>query len=210
MKNNVIYKIVNIKTNKMYVGRTMYPDKRRKRHLSELRKGKHHCLYLQRSFNKYGEENFTFEIIEENLTDSEAVEREQFYLDNMDNLYNINPNASCGGDLISNNPNREEIIEKISEGLRKRYEKMTPEERLELSLNATGEKNPNYGNKKEKSPLYKKPKSKSHRENISKAKKGKKLSKEHIEKMRKSKKGSIPWNKGKRQVHCLMNINLNF
>lgn len=50
-----IYKIVNLKTNKMYIGQTTgKPDKRWKDHLKKLKMNTHHSRHLQNSFNKHG------------------------------------------------------------------------------------------------------------------------------------------------------------
>lgn len=60
-----IYKITNLINGKFYIGSTIRPVYIRKyEHFSELRKGKHCNKYLQNSFNKYGEVNFKFEILE--------------------------------------------------------------------------------------------------------------------------------------------------
>ena len=59
-----LYEIKNIINNKRYIGRTCNPDTRKKRHFRELEKNKHHCIFLQRAFNKYGKENFIFNIID--------------------------------------------------------------------------------------------------------------------------------------------------
>ena len=53
-----IYIIYNIINKKSYVGQTINIYKRRNNHFAELRRGKHHNIYLQRSWDKYGENNF--------------------------------------------------------------------------------------------------------------------------------------------------------
>lgn len=53
-----VYRIVNKVTNKCYVGQSVNVKKRLKDHFQLLRAGKHHSVKLQRSFDKYGEENF--------------------------------------------------------------------------------------------------------------------------------------------------------
>jgi len=61
-----IYKIQNKINGKMYVGKTKGKFKKRwSSHLCNLRKGKSGCCILQHAWNKYGEENFKFEIIAE-------------------------------------------------------------------------------------------------------------------------------------------------
>lgn len=59
-----------------YIGSTDNPKRRMKGHLYDLRRDKHHCQALQRSFNKYGEYAFVFEIAREFSTIEEAREFE--------------------------------------------------------------------------------------------------------------------------------------
>lgn len=61
----VIYKIRNIVNQKFYVGSTINTKERFRTHRNRLRKGKHHAKHLQAAWNKYGEECFIFEIVEE-------------------------------------------------------------------------------------------------------------------------------------------------
>ena len=65
-----IYKIRNILNNKLYIGSTKQFILRFSTHKNLLRKNKHENPYLQNSWNKYGEENFKFEILIE-LSNSE-------------------------------------------------------------------------------------------------------------------------------------------
>lgn len=75
-----IYKITNLINKKVYVGQTKESfQKRYWMHCWKLKKGEHDNLYLQRAWNKYGEHNFVFEIIEilpQNIID----EREKFWI----------------------------------------------------------------------------------------------------------------------------------
>lgn len=64
--NTGIYTITNLVNGKIYVGSsTSGFDKRWWRHLSYLRANKHKNTILQNSWNKYGESNFRFEVLEE-------------------------------------------------------------------------------------------------------------------------------------------------
>jgi group I intron endonuclease len=94
-----VYKITNIINNKIYIGSTNQTFlKRLTQHYFELRKNNHKNDHLQYSWNKYGEDNFIFEIIE--VTDKkETLEREQFWMDyyecyNKSIGFNINPKAT--------------------------------------------------------------------------------------------------------------------
>ena len=84
----VIYKIINIVNEKFYIGSARNFDIRKKTHLYTLRNNKHANEYLQLSFNKYGEINFKFQILEECKLE-ELISREQYYLDNLNPEYNI-------------------------------------------------------------------------------------------------------------------------
>jgi group I intron endonuclease len=60
-----IYTITNLIDNKIYLGYTFYFNKRRSDHFDALRRNTHPNIYLQRAFNKYGTDNFKFEILVE-------------------------------------------------------------------------------------------------------------------------------------------------
>lgn len=140
-----LYEIRNKINNKRYIGRTNNIKARWNRHRNELRNNKHHCIYLQRAWNKYGEENFEFSIIDTRETLEEIQELESSYINVLDNtkLYNVSK-MSSGGDLISYHPNRNEIVERITEGVRNRWENITEEEYGEYCNKYIGENNPNY------------------------------------------------------------------
>lgn len=65
MKVCGIYTITNIVNGKMYVGQSVDIFGRWIDHKSELRKDNHVNSYLQKTWNKYGEEKFLFEVLEE-------------------------------------------------------------------------------------------------------------------------------------------------
>lgn len=85
-----------------------------------------------------------FNIVHSDLSQEEASEiEEQLINSNYDNLYNISK-YSDGGDLISYHPLRNEIIEKMTTSIKKRYEEH-PELKEEYSKKFSGEGNPMYG-----------------------------------------------------------------
>ena len=135
-----IYRIKNKINEKCYYGSSIDIDKRWNRHINDLIKNKHHNFHLQNAWNKYGENNFKFEIIEE--CDLENLHyTEQKYLD-LNPEYNIGI-TSCGGDNITKNPNRKDIIKKMSESLKNRFKSMTDEEKKE-KYSRPMENNPNW------------------------------------------------------------------
>lgn len=89
--NGGVYQIRNIASEKCYVGQAINLKNREKRHWNDLKNNKHHNIYLQRSYNKYGKKDFIFEI----LLYCEKFELtcyEQFFVDKYDKIgliYNI-------------------------------------------------------------------------------------------------------------------------
>ncbi len=75
-----IYRIVNSITLKVYVGSAVNLSRRLREHLKMLRAGTHHSQRLQRSFDKWGEGAFEFEVIELAERDR-LLEREQAAID---------------------------------------------------------------------------------------------------------------------------------
>ena len=73
-----IYCITNNVNNKKYIGQSKDIYKRWKSHVYRLNQGNHDNKHLQESWSKYGEANFSFEIIE--ICDEE-------HLDDMECLY---------------------------------------------------------------------------------------------------------------------------
>lgn len=90
MCDSGIYKIINIIDKKVYIGQSIHLSKRKKEHFKDLELNKHANRHLQYAFNKYGKENFLFEILER-CEESELDDREIYYI----NLYN-STNCICG------------------------------------------------------------------------------------------------------------------
>jgi GIY-YIG catalytic domain len=75
-----IYQIRCISNGKIYIGSAVNMHDRCEHHRSSLRRGDHINLHLQAAWNKYGEENFEFMVLE--LTDrSNLLYAEQHWLD---------------------------------------------------------------------------------------------------------------------------------
>lgn len=83
-----IYKITNKINGHCYIGSAVNIRLRWNNHRSELRKNKHHSIYLQRAWVKYGEDAFVFDIIESCFSFI-LIYREQFWIDHFKPEYNI-------------------------------------------------------------------------------------------------------------------------
>lgn len=102
-----IYKIRNIVNGKFYIGSTIRPKYIRKyEHFSALRSNLHYNKYLQNAWNKYGESNFIFELIEklqfsEELSKVEIgrklIDREAYFIHELQPEYNLDKEITYNG-----------------------------------------------------------------------------------------------------------------
>lgn len=142
-----IYKITCIANSRIYIGSAKDFKIRWNRHLRDLKSNKHANVHLQRSYEKYGVDSFIFEIIEL-CSNEDLLIREQYYLDTLKPYefgFNVGKDAS-GGDNITFNPNRDDIICRITNTINEKILKMSDEEKKE-KWGKLGELNPNYGKK---------------------------------------------------------------
>lgn len=119
-----IYKIVCLGNNKIYIGKSVDIESRFKKHLSDLRLNKHHSIYLQNSYNKYGENSLVFDIVEEcddNISQEELSLKEIKYIEEF-NSFKDGFNETIGGE------GRSRVV--------------IDEERLQMSIRVLGDKNP--------------------------------------------------------------------
>ena len=175
-----IYKITNKINGKVYVGSAVNFNNRWKEHLRELRKEKHHSSALQNAWNKYGEDNFEFSIIEEcERTRKVLLGREQYWMDTLDSVakgYNI---AKTAGSQLGMKMSPEAIAARVEKNTGK---KRTPETRALMS-EVQSNRSPEWCANIAKAHIGKKH-SEATRKKISEATTGRKLSEDHIEKLR--------------------------
>src|SRR5258708_4672651 len=97
-----IYRIVNTINGLFYLGSAVDLRRRWRLHYNELQRNDHHNSKLQRAWNKYGPDAFTFEVLEFVLSPF-LLAREQYWLDKLKpggkKGYNINliANSRLGG-----------------------------------------------------------------------------------------------------------------
>lgn len=144
METSGVYQIVNIVNGRKYIGSSKNIEKRFEEHRKNLKTNKHINIILQRSYNKYGENSFIYEIVEECELDK-LFEFEQKYLDTETNLFNIGKKAS-GGDNLSNHPNKLNIINRMKISLNEKMKKLSIEEKKTI-WGKNGKENPNFNNK---------------------------------------------------------------
>jgi group I intron endonuclease len=192
-----IYAIKNIINNKVYIGSAINIDKRWASHKHHLRQGKHHSEHLQCAWDKYGEQNFKFEVLEEVQNPLHLISYEQVYLDyykshETERGYNICKVAGSRYGVKAS----EETRQKISEASKNRSEetiqkireahtgkKLSEEHKQKLREASTGKTLSEEARQKIREAKTGKKRSEETKQKLREAKVGKKLSEEHRQKM---------------------------
>lgn len=167
--NSGIYEIKNLINGKIYIGSSSNLKKRMYSHIYNLRNNRHRNSFLQNSWNKYGESNFHFSVVEFVGDISNLLTREQYWIDT----------TMCY--IRSNGFNIRKIAES-NYGI-----KLSEESKKRMSESRKGKGSPWFGKRL----------STEHRKKLSDSKKGKetwnkgkKLSLEHIEALKTSHLGN--------------------
>lgn len=101
--NSGIYKITNSGNGKVYIGQSKNLSNRKYTHFRALEKGIHHNKHLQRSFDRFGADAFTFTVIERCAVE-ELDERERFWIQAYDAMnpakgYNLESGGNAGKEV---------------------------------------------------------------------------------------------------------------
>lgn len=189
MSEEVIYKIENKVNDKIYIGSTSDKEGRWYGHKWRLKNNCHHNPHLQNAWNKYGSDSFEFSVVEKVDKTSDLIQREQYYIDNLEPEYNIVPKAD-------RSELSKETKQKMSESTKGENnplygKEFSEEHRRKISENhadMSGKNNPFYGkthsrearekirkaNEGKNSPNYDKKFSEEHRRKIGEAQRGEK------------------------------------
>lgn len=156
-----IYKISNKVNGKVYVGKSIDIERRYREHFNDLKNNKD-TTYLQRAWNKYGEENFEFSILKE-CQSEELRCWEEYY---------IELHESCNREKGYN-------LKYISEGVEYHSEE-TKQKLREINLGKKASEETKQkmseSRKGERHWLHNKHLSEEHKRNLSKSLKGRSLS----------------------------------
>ena len=175
MRKSGIYCIENLINYKKYIGQSVDIQNRWRQHKNELNSNIHFNDYLQKSWNKYGADNFSFYVLEycdvDQLDDLEIYYIDLYKTLSRDNGYNL---ASGGS---ANKIYSDETRIKLSNSLK--GHEVSIEARIKISENHAdfrGDKNGMYG---------------------------KRHSEESKQKMSQAKKGKISFRRNLTNVYCV-------
>jgi len=127
-----IYCITNIINGKSYIGKSVNIERRWVKHKSYLQTGIHPNSHLQSAWNKYGEDAFTFSIIEE-CTESILSDKEISYISMFDSKLN-GYNLTDGGEGVSGMVVSEETRQRMSDANKGKRLSEETKEKISKSL----------------------------------------------------------------------------
>lgn len=124
-----IYKIENQVNGKIYIGQSINIEQRWYNHRNELNGNRHCNRHLQNSWNKHGEKNFKFEIIEEctldNIDEKEIYWISYYNSTNIFNGYNISSGGNASSRGVKLTQEQKEYMSKVK----------NPEEIVQIDFN---------------------------------------------------------------------------
>ena len=204
-----VYKITNNANGKVYIGQSINIEARWKDHINSLNRGDSRCTLLQRAWNKYGQDSFSFDILEvcsEYMLDEIEVKYINFYdTCNVNKGYNIETGGNQHKHLA------EETKRKIGDANRGR--KHSDATKIKMSELRFGENNAMYGKNHSEESKKKMSDSKkgkpghaqtdNQKECVRCANLGKPKSEETRKKISDANKGHIPYNINLRPIYCI-------
>ena len=113
-----LYKIENLENGKKYIGLTNNIKRRRARHLADLKRGVHDNSFLQKEYNIFGADKFSFnQIYEGNIDEKEIGDKEKEYITKFDsyrNGYNQNEGGNFGASNGGSHLTQSDILNILS------------------------------------------------------------------------------------------------
>lgn len=131
-------------SDKYYIGSTGNIKQREHSHRHQLKHGNHSNAGLQELWNAGAK--FTFNIVDMGSREKMYRVEQRLISSSRDDVKMLNVGLSIkGGDNLTRNPKRLEIIQRITLSILKRYREQTQEERAKHSARVKGVLNPMYG-----------------------------------------------------------------
>lgn len=146
-----IYSFLCLANSKRYIGQSKNLKKRQQTHMSELKNNRHFNSYLQKAYNKYGKEQFQWEVLEY-CNIGNLNEREIYWI-NYYNSFKEGFNMTEGGAENRIYFRTEELKENLSKTLKEKWAN-SPQRKLEQSERMKGVNNPMYGRTGSTNPAF--------------------------------------------------------
>lgn len=139
MKKNIeveggVYCIYTDFDKRVYIGSSLNLNKRFKQHINGLKNNSHRNSHLQNFVSKYGVDKLKFKVLEKCSMD-ELLVKEQFYIDNYDNVNLFNISKIAGKVEMT-----DEVRKKISESSKGKI--ISKQQREKARINGLGKKAP--------------------------------------------------------------------
>lgn len=156
--NSGIYKITNIITQDSYIGSAVNLNSRKRTHFANMNLSKHSNKHLQASCNKYGIDNFQFDVLAK-CPKEYLLKLEQFFIDNLKPTFNKRKEVNSNLGMVlteehkrkiseSNTNNPKRIGKKLSEETKQKMrkaklgKKLSEETKQKISEKFKGENHP--------------------------------------------------------------------
>lgn len=138
MRQSGIYKIESkMFPNKKYIGSASRYNDRKGRHLKDLRLNKHPNKKLQNHFNKYGEGDLLFKLIEP-CFQYLLVAREQYYIDRLRPWFNICKTAGSSLGRKASEETKKKMRGRVPWNKGKKLPPFSAETRINMGLSHKG------------------------------------------------------------------------
>ena len=139
---NSIYKITCLVTDRVYIGKTNNPIRRFSEHIIGLTSGTHKNPHLQEDYDKYGLNNFSFQVIDE-IENNNIYEQEDYWIDyyggiESDKVYNMKNSKTNNKEIRYKN---KQAMLGDSHPMRGKHHTKEAIEKIKLNAKT----NPNYG-----------------------------------------------------------------
>jgi group I intron endonuclease len=132
-----IYTITHRESGRCYVGQALNMHKRWLSHQSSLRRNKHDSKYMQNVWNKYFEDAFDFEVVE-NCDVDDLTEREQWWMDELKPVFNTCPTAGSRRGFVCTAETKAKIGAAAMGNTRRLGMKNTDETKAKMSAASKG------------------------------------------------------------------------
>lgn len=185
-----VYMIKCLINGKVYIGKSNDVKRRWREHKSRLKRNNHENEKLQHDWNKYGEDNFEFKLIENYDNEEFGIELEKKYINEYKSCdLNFGYNMTLGkgenrGEIPTEETKKKLKGHKVSEETKKKISESNIGNK-----NALGYKHTEESKKKISESHKGKRLSEEHKKHLSESRKGKTLTEKHKKKISMSNKG---------------------